>query len=131
MQWTDANSESAVNHSYSFLTNEDCTGINQTQKKNKTEMQRMSELLQTLIELETKSAIIESAIRQQGREIKLDIFPDEYDKRTAPPRINGNNKSNQRTHTHYQQYQLYVYEPKHILYATFYCYQELYRMKSW
>ena len=98
MQWTDANSESAVNHSYSFLTNEDCTGINQTQKKNKTEMQRMSELLQTLIELETKSAIIESAIRQQGREIKLDIFPDGYDKRTAPPRINGNNQSNQRTH---------------------------------
>ena len=49
----------------------------------------IQELLNTLIELQKKSTKLESAIKQQGREIKIDILPDGYDKRMAPPSSNG------------------------------------------
>ena len=49
----------------------------------------IAELLNTLIELQKKSTKLESAIKQQGREIKIDILPDGYDKRMAPPSITG------------------------------------------
>ena len=84
MNCAEVSSNSTLN-----LTNEDCPGVDQSHKESKGEMEKISELLHALIELQTKSAKIETAIRQQGREIKLDIFPDGYDKRTAPPRING------------------------------------------
>ena len=59
---------------------------NEYQNKNKDEI---SNLLKRMIELQIESTKLETAIRQQGREIKMDIFPEEYDKRAAPPRVNG------------------------------------------
>ena len=55
----------------------------------KSDNQRILELLQILVELQKKSTKLESAIKLQGREIKMDILPDGYDKRMAPPRTNG------------------------------------------
>ena len=55
----------------------------------KSDNQHILELLQTLVELQKKSTKLESAIKLQGREIKMDILPDGYDKRMAPPRTNG------------------------------------------
>ena len=54
----------------------------------KSDNQHILELLQTLVELQKKSTKLESAIKLQGREIKMDILPDGYDKRMAPPRTN-------------------------------------------
>ena len=67
-----------------------CDVAVQKNTKGVTEMENISELLRSIVEAQTRSEKIEKAIRQQGREIKLDIFPEGYDKRTAPPRINGN-----------------------------------------
>ena len=69
---------------------DECDVAAQNNTKDLTEMEKISELLRSIVEVQTRSAKIEKAIRQQGREIKLDIFPQGYDKRTAPPRINGN-----------------------------------------
>ena len=61
---------------------------NEYQNKNKDEI---SNLLKRMIELQIESTTLETAIRQQGREIKMDIFPEGYDKRAAPPRVSGRN----------------------------------------
>ena len=71
------------------LSNEECSTMNENNKHNKNELEQISKLLNSLIELQTKSTKLETAIKQQGREIKMNIFPDGYDKRTAPPRVNG------------------------------------------
>ena len=57
--------------------------------KNSSENHHIYGLLNKLIDLQKKSTLLETAIKQQGREIKMDILPDGYDKRMAPPRVNG------------------------------------------
>ena len=86
---TGLNTNISVNNTSSLKLDENCSQVNENTKNKNTELEQISQLLSTLIELQTKSTKLESAIKQQGREIKMDILPDGYDKRTAPPRING------------------------------------------
>ena len=81
-----------VLHQQNFVSvdkGDDIHTMQNDSQSNHNEMEKMSQLLQNLVSLQTQSMEIEKAIRRQGREIKLDIFPEEYDKRSAPPRMNG------------------------------------------
>ena len=66
----------------------DVTANSENEYQNK-RTDEISNLLKRMIELQIESTTLETAIRQQGREIKMDIFPEGYDKRAAPPRVNG------------------------------------------
>ena len=68
----------------------DITANSENEYQNK-RTDEISNLLKRMIELQIESTTLETAIRQQGREIKMDIFPEEYDKRSSPPRVNGRN----------------------------------------
>ena len=88
--------ESTNNHSSqnyfvnsSAITSKQHDNYSQNISNDVSENLRIAELLNTLIELQKKSTKLESAIKQQGREIKIDILPDGYDKRMAPPPIKG------------------------------------------
>ena len=85
------NNHSSQNHfvNSSAITSKQQDNYSQIISNDVSENLRIAELLNTLIELQKKSTKLESAIKQQGREIKIDILPDGYDKRMAPPPING------------------------------------------
>ena len=70
--------------------------FNNSSENSISENQHIFGLLNRLIELQKKSTLLETAIKQQGREIKMDILPDGYDKRMAPPRLNGMLKINKK-----------------------------------
>ena len=87
------NGTNAINQTLQSKCNDEVLDITansevEYQNKNKDEI---SNLLKRMIELQIESTTLETAIRQQGREIKMDIFPEGYDKRAAPPRVNGRN----------------------------------------
>ena len=89
------NGTNAINQTLQSKCNDEAWDIganseNAHQNENKDEI---SNLLKRMIELQIESTTLETAIRQQGREIKMDIFPEGYDKRAAPPRANGRSKS--------------------------------------
>ena len=92
-QATMINGTNAINKTLQSKCNDnilDITANSEDEYQNK-RTDEISNLLKRMIELQIESTTLETAIRLQGREIKMDIFPEGYDKRAAPPRVNGRN----------------------------------------